>query len=61
MVAGLNMLSFDLFGLGRKTAETTSPEIQSRAGAEHQKRADDRVAQDQPEQKTFFWALAPVS
>lgn len=59
MVAGYNMLSFDLFGLGRKAQEerlkreTVSPS-EPKVMDESENKDRDR------EHELFFWSLYPV-
>lgn len=60
MVAGFDMLSFDLFGLGRKAREERlnrerglTPERKSEKEASEQKDRDQ-------EHELFFWSLYPV-
>jgi hypothetical protein len=57
MVAGLNMLSFDLFGLGRKRDEKAvpAPEV-----ATQKKTEEDCRWKDEQEHQLFFWSLYPV-
>ncbi|WP_313557450.1 hypothetical protein [Agrobacterium cavarae] len=59
MVAGFNMLSFDLFGLGRRAQEE---KLKRESGAKK-----DQVTRDESEQRDrdqehdlFFWSLYPV-
>ena len=59
MVAGFNMLSFDLFGLGRRAQEeklkrepVSKPEQTARDDAEQRDR--------EQEHDLFFWSLYPV-
>ena len=61
MVAGFNMLSFDLFGLGRraldgktKKEEIDTTQFTPKSGAE---RSD---ADRDQEHELFFWSLYPV-
>lgn len=60
MVAGFNMLSFDLFGLGRRApiVNERAEEIQEKTPRrpENEPSDDDR---DQ-EYELFFWSLYPV-
>ena len=60
MVAGFDMLSFDLFGLGRKAREERlnrerglTPERKSEEDSSGQKDRDQ-------EHELFFWSLSPV-
>ncbi len=59
MVAGFNMLSFDLFGLGRRAQEE---KLKRESGSKK-----DQVKRDESEQRDrdqehdlFFWSLYPV-
>ncbi|WP_313059534.1 hypothetical protein [Agrobacterium cavarae] len=59
MVAGFNMLSFDLFGLGRRAQEE---KLKLESGSKK-----DQVTRDESEQRDrdqehdlFFWSLYPV-
>ena len=59
MVAGFNMLSFDLFGLGRRAQEE---KIKRESGSKK-----GQVTRDESEQRDrdqehdlFFWSLYPV-
>ncbi|MGV1906061.1 hypothetical protein [Agrobacterium cavarae] len=59
MVAGFNMLSFDLFGLGRRAQEE---KLKRESGSKK-----DQVTRDESEQldrdqehDLFFWSLYPV-
>ncbi|MDQ1183830.1 MULTISPECIES: hypothetical protein [Agrobacterium] len=59
MVAGFNMLSFDLFGLGRRAQEE---KLKRDNGSKK-----DQVSRDESEQRDrdqehdlFFWSLYPV-
>jgi hypothetical protein len=61
MVAGFNMLSFDLFGIGRRTPainERVEKDLQDRTP----RRPDDRSNDDDRDQEyeLFFWSLYPV-
>lgn len=59
MVAGMNMLSFDLFGLGRK-----KPESKIQTGSEKavaRTKSDEASRKDvEQEHELFFWSLYPV-
>lgn len=60
MVAGLNMLSFDLFGLGRRK-ETDNASDKGRHDATERQTADREEKTEEPsDREIFFWALSPV-
>ncbi|WP_332909400.1 hypothetical protein [Agrobacterium salinitolerans] len=61
MVAGFNMLSFDLFGIGRRmpvVKERTETEFQDKTP----RRPDDESHDNDRDQEyeLFFWSLYPV-
>ncbi|GAK70006.1 hypothetical protein [Agrobacterium rubi] len=59
MVAGFNMLSFDLFGLGRKAQED---KLKRESGFTSEPRTKDDSEQHDRDQEheLFFWSLYPV-
>jgi len=59
MVAGFNMLSFDLFGLGRKAQEE---KLKRDGGAPSESKVKDDSEQHDRDQEheLFFWSLYPV-
>ncbi|MBB3945243.1 hypothetical protein GGQ73_001176 [Rhizobium skierniewicense] len=59
MVAGFNMLSFDLFGLGRKAQEE---KLKRDSGSTQEPRVKDDSEQHDRDQEheLFFWSLYPV-
>lgn len=60
MVAGFNMLSFDLFGLGRKAQEE---KLNRERGPMPEQKLDENSAEQKDrdqEQELFFWSLYPV-
>lgn len=59
MVAGFNMLSFDLFGLGRKAQEE---KLKRESGSAPEPKVMDEPAQHDRdrEHELFFWSLYPV-
>lgn len=59
MVAGMNMLSFDLFGLGRTKPENTI-DTGSEKTAARTKRDETSRKDIEQEQELFFWSLYPV-
>jgi hypothetical protein len=59
MVAGLNMLSFDLFGLGRRKHNGKAERVERTAPS--RAKSDDSSKQDgDHEHELFFWSLYPV-
>lgn len=59
MVAGLNMLSFDLFGLGRrKPGENV--EHSDKTGPSRKKSEEPSRQDIDQEHELFFWSLYPV-
>ena len=61
MVAGFNMLSFDLFGLGRRAIEGQRQKLAEQKLIERPSEADDVTEKDDdPERDIFFWSLYPV-
>ncbi|WP_320197649.1 hypothetical protein RMR16_021495 [Agrobacterium sp. rho-13.3] len=60
MVAGFNMLSFDLFGLGRK-AQEDNLKRESGVKSESKPTKDESEQHDRDQQhELFFWSLYPV-
>lgn len=59
MVAGFNMLSFDLFGLGRKAQEDKLNRERGTSSAPKAKDETELHDRDQ-EHELFFWSLYPV-
>ncbi|MBD9388020.1 hypothetical protein IB237_12605 [Agrobacterium sp. AGB01] len=59
MVAGMNMLSFDLFGLGRKMPENKSETGSEKTAAPTARDEASRKDVEQ-EHELFFWSLYPV-
>lgn len=59
MVACFNMLSFDLFGLGRRAQEETLKR-ENGSKADHVKRDDAEQRDRDQEHDLFFWSLYPV-
>ncbi|WP_296103114.1 hypothetical protein [uncultured Agrobacterium sp.] len=59
MVAGYNMLSFDLFGLGRRAQEE---KLKSESGSRKDHTVRDEAEQRDRDQEhdLFFWSLYPV-
>ncbi|KQO83630.1 hypothetical protein [Rhizobium sp. Leaf262] len=59
MVAGFNMLSFDLFGLGRKAQED---KLSRERGSNPEQKVKDESEQHDRDQEheLFFWSLYPV-
>ena len=59
MVAGFNMLSFDLFGLGRKAQED---KLNRERGFTTETKTRDESEQhdNDQEHELFFWSLYPV-
>lgn len=61
MVAGFNMLSFDLFGLGRRAFDAKSRKDET--GTQQFTPKDDSERSDtdrDQEYELFFWSLYPV-
>lgn len=59
MVAGFNMLSFDLFGLGRRAQEEKLK--RENVSKREQTTKDDAEQRDRDqEHDLFFWSLYPV-
>jgi len=59
MVAGYNMLSFDLFGLGRR-AQEEKLKRESGSKKEHVARDESEQRDRDQEHDLFFWSLYPV-
>ncbi|MNE87533.1 hypothetical protein D3C80_1847400 [compost metagenome] len=59
MVAGMNMLSFDLFGLGRKMPQNKPEKRTAKTAARNTHDETSRKDVDQ-EYDLFFWSLYPV-
>ncbi|KXG85302.1 hypothetical protein [Agrobacterium bohemicum] len=59
MVAGFNMLSFDLFGLGRK-AQEQKLKRESGVNSEPRNKDDSEQHDRDQEHELFFWSLYPV-
>lgn len=59
MVAGFNMLSFDLFGLGRKAQEE---KLKRDGGSPREQKVNDEQENHDrdKEHELFFWSLYPV-
>ena len=59
MVAGFNMLSFDLFGLGRRAQEE---KLKRESGSKKDQGTRDESEQRDRDQEhdLFFWSLYPV-
>lgn len=61
MVAGFNMLSFDLFGLGRKALDSQRQKLADQRLVEEPSEPEDvDEKDDDPERDIFFWSLYPV-
>lgn len=61
MVAGFNMLSFDLFGLGRKALGTKRSIVEEVKPVEKTAAIEEQSQKDEdPEREMFFWSLYPV-
>ena len=61
MVAGFNMLSFDLFGLGRKAIEAKREDVAEQKLSDNRSDSDELVeGENDPERDLFFWSLYPV-
>jgi len=59
MVAGFNMLSFDLFGLGRR-AQEEKLKCESGSKKDNVTRDDSEQRDRDQEHDLFFWSLYPV-
>ncbi|MDS7595653.1 hypothetical protein [Agrobacterium tumefaciens] len=61
MVAGFNMLSFDLFGIGRRTPIQTDRVETEFHTPKSPKQDDDSDQHDRDQEyELFFWSLYPV-
>ncbi|MGV1753298.1 hypothetical protein [Agrobacterium sp. CG674] len=60
MIAGFDMLSFDLFGLGRKARED---KLNRERGVTSERKSEENSSEQKDrdqEHELFFWSLYPV-